>query len=101
VFSKWYNGLIETTQRLCIPHELLNCNIRNITFIMNWHHMFVWLRHANREDFHSRMLSFHLDEEAFDKEVTSWTRFKCNPRNLRMDYVFPVDFLKNKGKKEG
>jgi hypothetical protein len=22
--SKWYNGLIDTTQRLCIPQELLN-----------------------------------------------------------------------------
>jgi hypothetical protein len=52
VFSKWYNRLIETMQRLCIPHELLKCNMRNIAFRMNRHHMFVWLRYANMEDFH-------------------------------------------------
>jgi hypothetical protein len=34
-FSKWYNGLNDTTQRLCIPQELLKCNTRNIAFSMN------------------------------------------------------------------
>jgi hypothetical protein len=38
---------------------------------MNCHHTFVWPRHANREYFHSWMLPFYLDEEAFNKEVTS------------------------------
>jgi hypothetical protein len=70
-FSKWYNGIIDATQRLHIPQELLNCNTRNIAFSMNQQHTFAWSRHANKEDFHSRMLSFYLDEEAFDKEVMS------------------------------
>lgn len=34
-FSKWYNALIDATQRLRIPQELLNCNTRNIAFSMN------------------------------------------------------------------
>jgi len=34
-FSKWYNGLIDATQRLPIPQELLNCNTRNISLNMN------------------------------------------------------------------
>jgi hypothetical protein len=59
-FSKWYNRLIDTTQRLRIPQELLNCNMRNISFSMNRHHMFVWSRNASREYFHSRMFSFYL-----------------------------------------
>ena len=34
-FAKWYNGMIDATQWLRIPQELLNCNTRNITFSMN------------------------------------------------------------------
>jgi hypothetical protein len=75
-FSKWYNGLIDATQRLRISQEFLNCNTRNIAFSMNQQHMFVWPRHANMLDFHSRMLLLYLDEEAFEKEVMSWPRVK-------------------------
>jgi hypothetical protein len=100
-FSKWYNGLIDATQRLHIPQELLNCNTRNIAFSMNRHHTFVWPRYANREDFHSWMLSFYLDEEAFDKEVMSWPGVKHNPRKSGMHYVFPTELLKKKGKEAG
>jgi hypothetical protein len=97
-FDKWYNGPIEATQRSCIPHKLLKCNARNISFSMNWHHMFVWPRHVSREDFHSRMLSFYLDEEAFDKEVMSWLGMKRNPRKSGMHYILPAKMLKKKGK---
>jgi hypothetical protein len=34
-FAKWYNGMINTTQRLRILQELLNYNTRNIAFSMN------------------------------------------------------------------
>jgi hypothetical protein len=34
-FSKWYNMIIDATQRLCIPQEILNYNTRNIAFNMN------------------------------------------------------------------
>jgi hypothetical protein len=34
-FSKWYNAMIDATQRPCIPQEILNNNMRNITFSMN------------------------------------------------------------------
>jgi hypothetical protein len=95
---KWYNEIIDTTQRLHIPQELLNCNTRNIACIMNRQHMFVWLRYANREDFHSRILSFYLDKESFNKEVMLWLGVKCNPRKLGMHYVFLVEMLKKKGK---
>jgi hypothetical protein len=88
-FSKWYNGLIDATQRLCIPQELLNCNTRNISFSMNRHHTFVWPRHVSKEDFHSRMLPFYLDEEAFDKEVMSWPGVKHNPHKSGMHYILP------------
>jgi hypothetical protein len=78
-FAKWYNSMIDATQRLCILQEILNCNMRNIAFNMNWHNTFVWLRHASREHFHTRMISFYLDEEDFDKEFMSWPGFKCGP----------------------
>jgi hypothetical protein len=67
MFSKCYNGIINATHRFLIPQELLNCNTRNIIFSMNRHHTFVWSRYANMEDFHSRMMSFYLYEEAFEK----------------------------------
>jgi hypothetical protein len=63
--------------------------------------MFVWPRHVNREDFHSRMLSFYLDEEAFDKEVMSWPGVKRNPCKSGMHYILPVELLKKKGKEAG
>jgi hypothetical protein len=47
------------------------------------------------------MLSFYLDEEAFNKEGMSWSRVKFNPRNSGMHYVFPVELLKKKGKEAG
>jgi hypothetical protein len=62
---------------------------------------FVWLRYANREEFHSWMLSFYLDEEAFDKEVMSWPGVKCNPCKSGMHYVFPSELLKKKGQEVG
>jgi hypothetical protein len=96
--SNWYNKLIDAMQRLHIPQELLNCNTKNIAFSMNPHHTFVWPRHANREDFHSRMMSFYLDEKAFDKEVMSWLRVKCNLHKSRIHYIFPIELLKKKGK---
>jgi hypothetical protein len=68
---------------------------------MNWHHMFVWPRHANREDFHSRMVSFYQDEEAFNKEVMSWSGVKRNPCKSGIHYILHVDLLKKKGKEEG
>jgi hypothetical protein len=101
MFSKWYNGMIDATQRLRIQQELLNCNTRNIAFNMNRHHMFVWLRHANRESFHFRMLPFYLDEEAFDKEVMLWPGVKHNPCKSGMHYIFCVELLKKKGKEAG
>jgi hypothetical protein len=52
-FFKWHNRLLDATQGLHIPQEFLNLNTRNITFNMNFHHTFVWPRHAKREDFHS------------------------------------------------
>ena len=61
----------------------------------------MWSRYANREDFHSLMLSFYLDEEAFDKEVMSWLGVKCNPHKLGMHYVFPIEFMKKKGQEVG
>jgi hypothetical protein len=78
-FSKWYNGMIDATQRLRIPQYLLNRNMRNITFSMNRHKTFIWPRHASKEHFHTRMLPFYLDEEAYDKEVMSWIGVKHNP----------------------
>jgi hypothetical protein len=63
--------------------------------------MFVWLRYANREDFHSRILLFYLDEEAFDKEVMSWPRVKHNLRKSGMHYVFLAELLKKKGQEVG
>jgi hypothetical protein len=100
-FSKWYNALIDTTQRFCILQELLNCNTRNIAFSMNRHHTFVWSRHVSREYFHSRMFPFYLDEEAFDKEVILWPGFKHNLRKSRMHYIFHAKILKKKGKEVG
>jgi hypothetical protein len=37
-FLKWYNQLIDATQWLCIPQELLNLNTRNIAFGLNHHY---------------------------------------------------------------
>jgi hypothetical protein len=68
---------------------------------MNQHHTFVWLRYANKEEFHLRMLPFYLDEEAFDKEVMSWHGFKCNPRKSGMHYVLLIELLKKKGQEVG
>jgi hypothetical protein len=53
------------------------------------------------EDFHSSMLSFYLDEEAFDKEAMSWLGVKCNLCKLGMHYIFPAELLKKKGNKVG
>jgi hypothetical protein len=100
-FSKWYNGMIDLMQRLCILQNLLNCNTRNIIFNMNRHHTFFWPRHVSREHFHTRMLLFYLDEEAFDKEVLSWTGVKHGPRNSGMHYIFLVELLKKKDKETG
>jgi hypothetical protein len=47
------------------------------------------------------MLLFYLDEEAFDKEVISWSGFKRNPRKSGMHYIFLVEMLKKKGKEAG
>jgi hypothetical protein len=99
--SKWYNRLIDTTQKLCILQELLNCNTQNIAFTMNWHHTFMWLRYANMEDIHSRMLLFYLDEEGFEKEVMSWPRVKHNLWKLGMHSVFHIELLKKKGQEVG
>jgi hypothetical protein len=96
-FSKWYNRLIDTTHRLHILHELLNCNKRNIAFSMNHHHTLMWTRYDNREEFHLRMLSFYLDEEAFNKEVMSWPGVKHNPCKSGMHYIMPVEMLKKRG----
>jgi hypothetical protein len=45
--------------------------------------------------------SLHLDEEALDKEVISWTGVKCNPHKSRMHYILLVELLKKKGKEAG
>jgi hypothetical protein len=99
-FTKWYNSLIDATQRLRIPQDLINCNTRNISFSMNQHHTFFWPRHVSREDFHTRMLSFYLDEEAFEKEFMSWLGVKQNQRKLGMHYILPMELLNKKDKKE-
>jgi hypothetical protein len=57
----------------------------------------MWPIYANKEDFHLRMLSFYLDEEAFDKKAMSWPGVKHNLRKLGMHYVFPVEMLKKRG----
>jgi hypothetical protein len=101
MFSKWYNGLIDAMQRLRIPQELLNCNKRNISFNMNQHHALVWSRHVSKEYFHSKMLLFYLDEEAFNKEVMLWLGVKHNPHKLGMHYILPNELLNKKGKKVG
>jgi len=87
-FSKFYNAMIDATQRPRIPREILNSNMRNIAFNMNWHNKCVWSRHASREHFHTRLLPFYLYEEAFDKEVMSWLGVKCSPRKSGMHYIF-------------
>jgi hypothetical protein len=86
--------MIDATQRLCIPQELLNCNMRTIAFSMNRHNKCAWPRHASREHFHTQMLPFYLDEEAFDKEFMSWT----GVRKSGMHYIFPMELLKKKDK---
>jgi hypothetical protein len=93
--------MIDEMQRLCIPQELLNCNIRNISFSVNWHNTFVWSRHVNREDFHSRMLSFYLDKEAFDKDLMLWSGVKHNSHKSGMHYIMSIELLKKKGKEAG
>jgi hypothetical protein len=45
-FLKWYNHLIDSTQRMRIPHEILNFHTRNISFSLNRHYTFVFPRHA-------------------------------------------------------
>jgi hypothetical protein len=44
------------------------------------------------------MLSFYLDEEAFDREFMSWPGVKCNPHKLGMHYILPTEMLKKKDK---
>jgi hypothetical protein len=44
------------------------------------------------------MLSFYLDEEAFNKAVMLWMGVKHNPCKLGRHYIFPVDMMKKKGK---
>jgi hypothetical protein len=66
----------------------LNLNTWNIAFGLNRHNTFVWPRHVRPEDFHSRLLPFYLDEEAFDKEVMSWNGVKCNPH--KSWYALPL-----------
>jgi hypothetical protein len=100
-FAKWYNSMIDAMQRLHIQQEILNCNTRNITFSMNQHNTFVWLRHASWEHFHTRMLPFYLDEEAFDKEFMSWPGVKCGQRKSGMHYICVVEMLKKKDKEAG
>jgi hypothetical protein len=59
------------------------------------------MRHVKSEDFHTRSLKFYLDEEAFDKEVISWTCIKHNPCKSGMHYLFSTELLKKKGQEEG
>jgi hypothetical protein len=73
---------------------------QNIAFGLNRHYMFVWLRHVKPEDFHTRLLPFYLDEEAFDKEVMSWPGVKHNPRKSGMHYLLPPELLKKRGRKK-
>jgi hypothetical protein len=73
----------------------------NIAFSMNFHHTFVWPRYSNREDFHSCMLPFYLDEEAFQKEVMSWPGVKRNPHKSEMHYILPEELLKKRGQEVG
>jgi hypothetical protein len=68
---------------------------------MNCHHTFVWPIYANREDFHSCILSFYLDVEAFDKEIMSCHGVKRKPHKSGMNYVLPMDLLKKRGQEEG
>jgi hypothetical protein len=75
--------------------------MRNIAFNMNPHHTFVYPIHVSREHFHTRMLPFYLDKEAFDKEVMSWLGVKHNPRKLGMHYTLPMELLKKKYKESG
>jgi hypothetical protein len=96
-FMKWYNQLINATQGFCIPQDILNLNKRNITFGINHHYTFFWMRHANLKDFHTRMLPFYLEKESFEKKVMSWNNVKHNPRKLGMHYLFPAELLKKKG----
>jgi hypothetical protein len=97
MFLKWYNRLLDATQRLCVPQELLNLNTRNIAFGLNHHHTFVWPRHVKTEYFHSWMFSFYLDEEAFDKEVMSWPGVKHNPCKSGMHYLLPSGAIEEEG----
>jgi hypothetical protein len=59
------------------------------------------LRHVSREYFNTRILSFYLDKEAFDKEFMSWPGVKCSQRKLRMNYILPAELLKKTYKEEG
>jgi hypothetical protein len=100
-FLKWYNRLLDTTQRLCIPWEFLNLNMHRISFIMNRHHIFICPRHAKREYFNTWMLPFYLDEEAFNKDVMSWPRVKLNPCKSGIHYLLSMELLKKKGQEAG
>jgi len=45
-FLKWYNQLIDATQRMRIPQNLLSFYTRNISFPLNPNCTFIWPRHA-------------------------------------------------------
>ena len=47
------------------------------------------------------MLSFYLDEEAFNKEVMLFLGVKHNPYKLGMFYILPDELLKKKWKEVG
>jgi hypothetical protein len=99
-FLKWYNHLIDTTQWLHIPWELLNLNTRNIGFGLNHQYTFVSSRHVKPKEFHTRLLKFYIEEEAFDKEFMSWNEIKRNPHKSGMHYLLPIELLKKKGQDE-
>jgi hypothetical protein len=47
------------------------------------------------------MLSFYLDDEAFDKEVMSWLGIKRGSRKTGMHYILPAEMIKKKDKEAG
>jgi hypothetical protein len=96
VFLKWYTQVINTTQSMCIPRELLNLNTRNISFSLNRQDTFSWPRHAKHSDFHTRPLSVYLDEHILDKDFISCPGFKFNLHKSGMHYLFPPELLKKK-----
>jgi hypothetical protein len=50
------------------------------------------------EYLYTRILSFYLDEEAFEKEVMSWLGVKRNPCKSRMHYIMATKLLRKKYK---